>query len=171
MTPAIKEQTHPNWYPLVGDDRPLTLLKRGCANSGGFGARRLLLLPTINTDPESGGDFHISLTDTVADFLLLWEFILYVFLMPPYFQNCESECDRIYMGWLIYHLRIWEQSSTSKHECDIAKFVLINNISKTAEAEATGHSGVSISHWFARQRQAGGASCIWRYRYLTIILA
>ena len=29
----VEEQTHPNLYPLVGDDRPLTLLKRGCANS------------------------------------------------------------------------------------------------------------------------------------------
>ena len=31
--------TQPNLYPLVGDDRALTLLKRGCANSGGFGGR------------------------------------------------------------------------------------------------------------------------------------
>ena len=38
MTPAIYEQTHPNLYPLAGDDRPLTLVKQGCANSGGFGA-------------------------------------------------------------------------------------------------------------------------------------
>ena len=30
--------TRPNLYPLAGD-RPLTLLKQGCANSGGFGAR------------------------------------------------------------------------------------------------------------------------------------
>ena len=30
----------PKFVPLAGDDRPLTLLKRGCANSGGFGARR-----------------------------------------------------------------------------------------------------------------------------------
>ena len=29
---------HPNLYPLAGDDRPLTLLRRGCANSGGFGS-------------------------------------------------------------------------------------------------------------------------------------
>ena len=33
-----RNKTHPNLYPLTGDDRPLTLLKQGCANSGGFGA-------------------------------------------------------------------------------------------------------------------------------------
>ena len=32
-------QTHPNLYPLAGDGRPLTLLKRGCANSGQMGFR------------------------------------------------------------------------------------------------------------------------------------
>ena len=47
MTPAIQEQTHPNLYPLAGDDRPLTLLKRGCANSGGFGAIEMKLSPKI----------------------------------------------------------------------------------------------------------------------------
>ena len=30
---SLEEQTHPNPYPLAGDDRPLTLFKRGCANS------------------------------------------------------------------------------------------------------------------------------------------
>ena len=29
----------PKFVPLAGDDRALTLLKRGSANSGGFGAR------------------------------------------------------------------------------------------------------------------------------------
>ena len=29
----------PSLYPLAGDDRALTLLKRACANSGGYGAR------------------------------------------------------------------------------------------------------------------------------------
>ena len=38
MTGHIGTNT-PNSYPLAGDDRPLTLLKRGCANSDGFGAR------------------------------------------------------------------------------------------------------------------------------------
>ena len=33
-TGHIETNTRPNLYPLVGDDRPLTLLKRGCANSG-----------------------------------------------------------------------------------------------------------------------------------------
>ena len=36
---VVSWQTRPNLYPLAGDDRALTLLKRGCANSGGFGAR------------------------------------------------------------------------------------------------------------------------------------
>ena len=30
---AIHERTHPNLYPLAGDDRALTLLNLGCANS------------------------------------------------------------------------------------------------------------------------------------------
>ena len=38
MTGHIGTNT-PNLYPLAGDDRRLTLLKRGCANSSGFGAR------------------------------------------------------------------------------------------------------------------------------------
>ena len=33
MTGHGQEQTHPNLYSLAGDDLPLTLLKRGCANS------------------------------------------------------------------------------------------------------------------------------------------
>ena len=37
--PAIQEQMHPNLYPLAGGDCRLTLLKWGCADSGGFGAR------------------------------------------------------------------------------------------------------------------------------------
>ena len=39
MTGPKGTTTHPNLYPLAGDDGPLTPLKRGCANSGGFGAR------------------------------------------------------------------------------------------------------------------------------------
>ena len=31
--PYRNKHTRPNLYPLAGDDRPLTLLKRGCANS------------------------------------------------------------------------------------------------------------------------------------------
>ena len=31
--PVITPASHPNLYPLAGDDRRLTLLKRGCANS------------------------------------------------------------------------------------------------------------------------------------------
>ena len=39
MTGHIGANTRPNLYPLGGDDRDLTLLKRGCANLGrGFGA-------------------------------------------------------------------------------------------------------------------------------------
>ena len=33
LTGHIGTNTHPNLYPLAGDDRPLTLLKRGWANS------------------------------------------------------------------------------------------------------------------------------------------
>ena len=35
----MQEQTHPNLYPFAGDDRPYDLLKPGCANLGGLGAR------------------------------------------------------------------------------------------------------------------------------------
>ena len=31
---SANHQPHPNLYPLAGDDRHLTLLKRGCANFG-----------------------------------------------------------------------------------------------------------------------------------------
>ena len=35
-----RNKHYPNLYPLAGDDRALTLLKGGSANSGGFGAPR-----------------------------------------------------------------------------------------------------------------------------------
>ena len=41
--------THPNLYPLAGDDRALTLLKRSCASSGGFGALGVGVSETLPT--------------------------------------------------------------------------------------------------------------------------